>query len=140
MPATLQEALRTLAEGFRINQVEPDPVDAGDIAFRLTPREAADPDMGGFSVTDLVPVTEIQNGPVELSWIMKSLRFETEDIDDPTVIGGVPVLGGTPLSVGIPLATGDLTRPGVPGNVGKLSGTLPYPGGSPQGSVAEGGL
>lgn len=127
MPATVQEALRNLAEGFRLDQVPPSPADAGDLAFRLTPPVAGDPDTGRIFVTDLVPGTEIQDGPVDLSLILKNLRFATEDIADPTVIGGVPVLGGTPLSLGIPLATGDLTRPGVPGSLGRLTGTLPVP-------------
>ncbi len=38
MPATLQEALRNLAEGFRIDQAAPNPPDAGQLAFRLTRR------------------------------------------------------------------------------------------------------
>lgn len=88
---------------------------------------SAKPQAGGHAfLTDVQPrpdqieVAEIIPGAVELTWITKDVRFDTEDYEaslDPAalneaIIGGMPIPGLSQLD-------------GVPGLLGQLEGTLP---------------
>ncbi|HEX2120809.1 MAG TPA: hypothetical protein VHL59_04130 [Thermoanaerobaculia bacterium] len=65
----------------------------------------------------------VEQAPVDVTWVMKDVRFENFDMPDFANLG---IVGGMPLPplVGVPI-TGPINPPGVPGVIGRLIGSVP---------------
>jgi hypothetical protein len=139
MTLSLPEQLTALARGFSLKRLPP-PSGANprQISVKLTPPASALGSAGEFidTITQaLDPVTSRAIVPtnmnVNLGWHAKNVRFQTTDLADPAIVGGMPVADAlTPtldsLTVGdLPPALGAIA--GVPGVIGALTGTFQLP-------------
>ncbi|MFL5311763.1 MAG: hypothetical protein ACJ79H_15100 [Myxococcales bacterium] len=113
----LADSLKALAQTLKIVQVAHTP-------FGIKVQLPAPAD--GLKVSELVTSTEILQGPLDLTWRTKDVRFATRDITDPAVVGGMPIPALLTLNIGS-VTSGPLTPPGVPGTIGTVVGNLPIP-------------
>jgi hypothetical protein len=136
MPTAL-DALNTMASGFTIANVTPSPPTPLQFVVRLVPPGIRPKGPLEIDVTETV--SQLTDANVDIGFLTKGVRFESFPADgDPetlvggTVIGGGPiadpeVLAGTFGSLVDPFTEGDVTKPGVPGLLGRVTGSFQLP-------------
>ena len=111
MPSPAQESLIALANSI-VASASPTPADPGKFVITLT---ASNP----LQVPDALPIRTIAPGAVDLTLVMKNVRFTNANITSLTTVGGMPIQEFvTQILDGA--ATG-----GVPGLVASLTGNVP---------------
>lgn len=131
------DALNALASGFTISDVSPSPPAPLQFVVRLVP-PGVKPG-GPLQVDVSETVSELTEAAVDFGFLTKNVRFEDfpatgdpETLVGGTVIGGAPIadpelLAGTFSALVDPFTEGDATKPGVPGVLGRVTGTFQLP-------------
>lgn len=119
MPASPERALTTMATQALVSV---SPVAGNDFVFTSVidglPREP--------SITEGLLQELVEQAPIDLSVILKNLRFDDTPITDATTIGGMPVVDQ--LTATLSQMTHQPIPPaGVPGLLAALSGFIPVP-------------
>jgi hypothetical protein len=111
MPSPVQESLIALAQSITaaISQ-------SGPGLYRIS-LNAINP----LRVPDATPVRSVTSGAVDLSLVMKNVRFTNANLTDITTVGGMPIQ-----EFALQLLESSVAgAPGVPGLLGSLKGTVP---------------
>lgn len=114
----LEEALLALARQFGVTQAQTGRASALSLTAPANVGSLDPSALVGQATQPLESV--VQQAPLSLDWVMKDVRFETRDIANLATLGGQPVQG-----LLAPVTEGAILPPGVPGVLGRLTGTVP---------------